>query len=240
VKKPESLIVNGKRLDGRSLEEFRPMEAKIGIIRRADGSAYFRFGNTVAIAAVYGPRPIHPKHLQDPEKAIIRCRYNMAPFSTDERVRPGTSRRSVEISKIIGEAIGECVFVEEFPRTVIDVYIEILQADGTTRCTALNAASLALADAGVPMKDLIAACSVGKIDGQIVLDLNSIEDQYGEVDMPFAIIPKNEKVVLLQIDGILTKEEFYKCLELAKNGCLQVYEIQKKALRNKYEELMEE
>lgn len=238
--KPEKLIVDGKRLDGRTPEQIREMEAKIGVISRADGSAMFRFGNTVAIAAVYGPRPMFPKHLQDPEKAVIQFRYNMAPFSTEERVRPGTSRRSVEISKVIKEALTEAVWIEEFPRTVIDVYVEMLQSDGSTRCAAINAASLALADAGVPMKDLVCACSVGKIDGEIVLDINGKEDNYGEVDMPVAIIPREEKIVLLQMDGELTLEEFEKCIELAKKGCKMVYELQKEVIRNKYTIIAEE
>lgn len=238
--KPEKLIVDGKRIDGRTPEQIREMEAKIGVISRADGSAMFRFGNTVAIAAVYGPRPMFPKHLQDPEKAVIQFRYNMAPFSTEERVRPGTSRRAVEISKVIKEALTEAVWIEEFPRTVIDVYVEMLQSDGSTRCAAINAASLALADAGVPLKDLVCACSVGKIDGEIVLDINGKEDNYGEVDMPVAIIPREEKIVLLQMDGELTLEEFEKCIELAKKGCKMVYELQKEVIRNKYTIIAEE
>ena len=235
----EKLIVNGKRLDGRSFEEMREIEAKVGIISRADGSAMFRFGNSIALAAVYGPRPMFPRHLQDPEKAIINFRYNMAPFSTEERVRPGVSRRSVEISKVLKEALQEIICVEEFPRTVIDIYVEMLQSDGSTRCAALNAASLALADAGVPMKDFVAACSVGKVDGEIVLDINSIEDMYGEVDMPVGIIPRWDKIVLLQMDGELTQEEFERCLELAKKGCKKVYEIQKETIKNKYIKIAE-
>ncbi len=238
--KPEKLIIDGKRIDGRAIDEMREVDARIGVISRADGSAMFRFGNTIAIAAVYGPRPMFPKHLQDPEKAVIQFRYNMAPFSTEERVRPGTSRRSVEISKVIKEALTEAVWIEEFPRTVIDVYVEMLQSDGSTRCAAINAAALALADAGVPMKDFVCACSVGKIDGEIVLDINGKEDNYGEVDMPVAIIPRGEKIVLLQMDGELTPEEFEKAIELAKKGCKMVYELQKEAIRKKYAVIAEE
>ncbi len=239
INRPEYLIKDGKRLDGRGLEEFREIEARIKVIKNADGSALFRFGNSIALAAVYGPRPLFPKHLQDPEKAVINFRYNMAPFSTEDRVRPGTSRRSVEISKILREVIEEVVFTEEFPRTGIDVYVEMLQSDGTTRCAALNAASLALADAGVPMKDLVAACSVGKVDGEIVLDISGKEDNYGEVDMPMAFIPKENKIVLLQMDGELTQEEFRKAYELAKKGCGKVYEILKSAIKDYYNKISE-
>ena len=70
-----------KRYDGRDFKELRPIEAKAGVIKRADGSAYFKIGNTVAYAAVYGPRELHPKFLQNPERGILRCSYNMMPFS---------------------------------------------------------------------------------------------------------------------------------------------------------------
>lgn len=233
---PERLIVDGKRLDGRALDEMREIEARIGIFKRADGSAMFRFGNTHAVAAVYGPRELHPKFIRDPKKALIRCRYNMAPFSSYERIRPGVSRRSVEISKILKEALSQVVVLEEFPKATIDVFVEILQADASTRCAALNAAVLALADAGIPMTDLISSCAVGKVDGEIVLDVAGVEDNYGEVDMPIAVTPRDGRVVLLQIDGILTVEEFRKALQLAKKGCQKVYEVQKSALLEKYSE----
>ena len=71
-----------KRLNNRGFEELRAMEAKVGVIKRADGSAYFKFGNTWAYAAVYGPRNLYPRFLQDPSKGILRCNYNMMPFSS--------------------------------------------------------------------------------------------------------------------------------------------------------------
>lgn len=231
---PEKLIINGKRLDSRSLEDFRKITVEVGNLKRAMGSAIFRFGNTYALSAVYGPKPFHPKFLQDPQKAVLKCRYNMAPFSTPDRVRPGPSRRSIEISKVINEALSQVIFFEDYPRTGIEVFIEILQADASTRCAGLNAASIALADAGVPMKDLISSCSVGKADGHIILDLHGLEDQFGDVDMAVATVGKEDKIVLLQMDGIITKEEFVKMIELARKGCSHVYGIQKKILQEKY------
>ncbi len=235
-KMEEPLIVDGKRLDGRSIDQMREIEAKVGVVKRANGSAYFRFGNTAAVAAVYGPRALHPRFLQDPIKSVIQCRYAMVPFSTKERIRPGPSRRSIEISKIIKEALSHTVFLEEFPKTCIDIYIDVIQADASTRCAALNAASLALADAGIPMRSLISCCSVGKIDNTIVLDIAGVEDNYGQVDMPVAV-DKDNNIVLLQIDGILTKEEFSNALALALKGCREVYKKQEEALRKKYEKM---
>jgi exosome complex component RRP41 len=126
------------------------------------------------------------------------------------------------------------IFLEDFPKVTIDVFVEILQADGSTRVTAINAASLALASAGIPMKDLVAACSVGKIDGTLVVDLNGREDNNSESDVAFALLPTKEKISLLQMDGNLTKEELFDLIKLATNSCKKIYEMQKKVLKEKY------
>jgi len=232
--KPEKLIIDGKRLDGRLPDELRPLKIQVGILKRADGSAYVELGENKVLAAVYGPREMHPRHLQQSDTAVLRCRYNMAPFSVEERKRPGPDRRSVEISKVTREAIEPVVFLELYPKSVIDVFIEILQANAGTRTTGITAASVALADAGVPMRDLISAVAVGKVDDTIVLDLNKEEDNWGTSDMPIALMPRKKLITLLQMDGHFTDEEFKQALGLAFKGCEQIYEAQKQALRERY------
>jgi exosome complex component RRP41 len=229
------LIKNDKRIDGRKFDELRPIEARVGVLKKADGSAFFRLGNTMAIAGVYGPKKVHPRHAEEAETAILRTRYSMAPFSTDTRSRPGHSRRSTEISFVTRQAIEPVLFLEEFPKTAIDVHIEILQANASTRCVGINAASLALADAGVPMRDLIASCSAGKVGGKIVLDIGGKEDTEGDLDLPVAYYPRKKLITLLQMDGLTKSDEVKKIISLAISGCEKIYEEQKKALRNRYE-----
>lgn len=235
VGKPEKLIVDGKRLDGRDFDQMREIKIKAGILKRADGSAYVEWGGNKILAACYGPREVHPRHLIRPDKALLRCIYSMAPFSVNERKRPGPDRRSVEISKVIRNALEPVVFTRLFPRTAIDVFIEVLQASGGTRCAGITAAAVALADAGIPMRDLVSACAAGKVDGEIVLDLFDLEDNYGEGDLPVALIPRKREITLLQMDGKFTKEEFKKALKLALDGCMKVYEKQKQALKERYQ-----
>jgi len=234
IGKPEKMVIDGKRLDGRGLEEFRPLTVEVGVLKRAGGSAIFKFGDTYALAGVFGPKTMHPRHLQDPQKAVLRCKYSMAPFSTKERIRPGPSRRAIEISKVLNKALSNVIFFEDYPKTGIDVFVVILQANASTRCAGLNAASLALAEAGVSMRNLISACTVGKLDGEIVLDVGGDEDQFGDVDLAFASIGNEDKIVLLQMDGIVRKEEFLKMINLAKKGCAEIYEKQISALKEKY------
>ena len=225
---------NGIRIDGRKVDELRPLRIEAGVLKRADGSAYVEWGKNKVLAAVYGPRECHPRHMQNPAKAIVQCKYNMLSFSVSDRKRPGPDRRSIEISKIISEALEYVVFTENYPRASIDVYIEVLQANAGTRCAGLTAASVALADAGVPMKDLVPAVAIGKADGQIVLDLNKEEDNYGNADLPIAMIPRTGEVLLMQMDGHMTMEEFDRAIEYGKKACQMVYDVQKDALRRRY------
>jgi exosome complex component RRP41 len=234
AKQDIKLLVDGKRIDGRMPDELRPIEMKVGVVGRANGSALVRLGNTVAIAAVHGPRELFPKYLQEAEKGILRCRYNMVPFSVTERKSPGPDRRSVELSKVMRLALEPAIFLEEFPKATIDVFVEILQADGSTRVAGINAASLALATAGIPMRDMVAACSVGKIEDTLIVDLNGTEDNNSESDMAFAFMPTKEKVTLLQMDGSLSEEEIEELLAKAKESCKKIYEMQKKAIKEKY------
>jgi len=231
---------NGVRLDGRKFDQLRPIRIEAGVLKRADGSAYIEWGGNKVLAAVYGPREAHPRHIQDPARALVQCRYNMAPFSVSDRKRPGPDRRSVEISKVISEAFSSVVFKEQFPRTSVDIFIEVLQADAGTRCAGLTAASVALADAGVPMRDLVAACASGKIGGVVCLDLNKEEDNFGDADCPMAVVHGTGEIVLLQMDGHLTFDEFQKAMELSLGAADRLFELQRDALRRRYSVTLEE
>ena len=227
-----------KRFEGRKFDEIRKIEAKVGVIPRADGSAYFKIGNTCAYAAVYGPRNLYPKFLQDPEKGILRCNYNMMPFSgKGERVRPGSSRRSREISLVTENALLPVLNLDEYPNSVVDVFIEFPQTESGSRCAGICAASMALADAGLLMKDLVAAVSVGRVDDKLVIDLDSDEEGYEDgpvADIPVATMPNSDKITLLQMDGLIKKEQLVELLGMAKKACKDICNIQKKALKDKY------
>jgi len=223
-----------KRHDGRKIDEIREMEAKVGIIPNADGSAMFRFGETIAIAAVYGPRKMHPQHSQDPEKGTLRCDYSMLSFSVNERIKPGPSRRSTEISKITEWALQPVIMLDNFPNMVVDVHINILQANASTRCAGINAAAMALAHAGIPMKDMVSSVSIGKLDKQLVVDVNKHEEDWeegeGATDIPITMTHEGE-ITHLQLDGKITKEQLKEVVELAKKATAEIYEVQKKALK---------
>jgi len=225
---------NGIRIDGRKTDEKRNIKIEAGVLSNADGSCYLEIGKNKVLCAVYGPRECRMRHLQDPTKAVITVKYNMETYSVSDRKRPGTDRRSVEISKLISEALSSVVMTELYPRTTIDVYIEILQANAGTRCAGLTAASVALADAGIPMRDIVPAIACGKADGKVLLDLNKEEDNYGQADVPLAIVPSTDEIVLLQMDGNMTREELDYGLDMAFKAAHEVSDLQKDALMRKY------
>ena len=138
-----------KRNDGRKFEESREIKAEVGVIKNAKGSAMFQIGNSIALAAVYGPKDLYPRFMQDPKKGKLRCYYDMISFSVNERKRPGPDRRSNEIGLVTEKSLTPVLSLENYPNSVVDVYIELPQTDAGTRCAAITAAAMALADARV-------------------------------------------------------------------------------------------
>ena len=226
---------DGNRVDGRNPDEGRETTMEVGVLDEADGSAMVETGNTRVIASVFGPQELHPKHLQESDRAVIKMRYNMAPFSVDDRMRPGPNRRAKEIGLVAKKALEPAIELESFPKAGIDISMEVIESDGGTRVTGINAAALALADAGIPMKGLVSATAAGVVEDTAVLDVNGEEDKHGNADIPIAVINGGDEITLLQMDGDIDDEMLDDCLSLAKDGCEQLYEQQRKTLTEKYE-----
>ncbi|EOX95793.1 3'-5'-exoribonuclease family protein isoform 1 [Theobroma cacao] len=221
--KMEYVSPEGLRLDGRRPMEMRQIRAEIGTVARADGSAVFEMGNTKVIAAVYGPREVQNRSQQISDQALVRCEYSMANFSTGDRMRkPKGDRRSTEISLVIRQTMEACILTHLMPRSQIDIFVQVLQADGGTRSACINAATLALADAGIPMRDIVTSCSAGYLNSTPLLDLNYIEDSAGGPDVTVGILPKLDKVTLLQMDAKLPLDIFENVMGLATEGCKAV------------------
>jgi len=223
------------RPDGREWDQLREIKVQPSVLKEADGSAFVKWGKNLVIAGVFGPRECIPKHDTNPYKAIIKVRYSMAPFSTeDDRVRPGPSRRSIEISKVLRHVFENVVIAEKYPGTEIDVFVEVLRSDAGTRIASLLAGMAALVDAGIALNDMAVGVAVGKYQGKIIVDLNKIEDNEGEVDMPLAINMGTGEILLLQMDGVLTPQEFEQALDLAVKKAREVGEIMRRDIKERY------
>ena len=222
---------NGLRMDGRKPGDVRPITIETGVVPVADGSCRMVWGTNEAIVAVYGPMEAHPRKIQKQDRAVIDVAYNMAPFSTTDRIRPGFNRRSREISKVTQDALESVVLLELYPRSKIRVSIEIISAEAGTRCVGLTAASVALADAGIPMTDLVVSVASGKVNDVVVCDLNKEEDNYGEADLPMGILPNTGELVFLQMDGDLSPDEFKQAWDYNVDVAMQVHKLMVEALK---------
>ncbi len=235
-----------KRHDGRDWLETRPITAKAGVIKKADGSGYFKIGKTEAYAAVYGPRELHPKFMQDPKRGVLRCNYNMMPFSgAGERVKPGPSRRSKEISMVTEKALLPVVNLDDYPNAVVDVFIELPQTDAGSRCAGICAAAIALADAGIQMKDMVSAFSVGKVEDKLLVDLDYDEEAWGGhagnvADIPVAMVPSTGEITLLQMDGKVRKETLMAAFEKVRPVLQRIADTQRAAIKQRYADAVPE
>jgi exosome complex component RRP41 len=225
-----------QRFDGRKFDELRKIEAEVGVVPNAKGSARFRIGNTEAIAAVYGPDEVKPRHFEKMDRAVLMVKYDMMPFSVPDRAKPGIDRRDMEIAEVLMNALNRAIMVEEFPQMMININVYVTQADAGTRCASLTAASMACADAGLPMRDLVASVAGGKIGDSVVLDLTKEEEDFegGATDVPMAFLPSKGEILLLQLDGKVSKEDLKKVIELGKEGAQKIYEIEREALKRRF------
>lgn len=230
----EELIKDGVRTDGRKVDEKRRVYLECGVIPNADGSAYIEHGGNKIYAAVYGPREVHPRHLARPDRGIVRVFYRMATYSVFERKSPAPNRREREISMVIENALEPVLFLEIYPNSALEIYIEVVAADGGTRCASTTVAALALADAGIPMRELVCGIASGKSTGQVILDCNDKEDKTGEGDLPVAVIGGDKAISLLQFDGKMSVDELEKALEYAKKGAKEIHVLQREALKRRY------
>jgi len=231
-------MVYKKRYDGRKFDEMRPIKMEVGVLDNANGSAVFQIGNTKVIAGVYGPKILHPQRLRKKNKGVVRVHYRMMPFSVSERKNPRPGRRDIELSKVIKESLESAIFLEQFGDAVIDIHVYVVQGDAGTRCACVSAASLALADAGIPMNDLVGSVAAGSVGEQVLLDLTYDEEHVeGEdvTDMAIAYNENLDSVTLLQMDGNISEKNMVKALDVGIKGCKMIKKEMQKALKKRYE-----
>jgi exosome complex component RRP41 len=234
----EFVSPEGLRVDGRRPKELRALAIELGVLPHADGSAAFSMGNTRVLAAVFGPREAVGRGAADPAKAMIRCECTTAQFAAAGRQRRGehsrgVDRRASELSASVRDALEQTVLVELLPRAQIDVAVQVLNADGGVRAACVNAAFLALADAGVPCRDALAACAACHLESTALLDPGKQEETAAGPEVTVAAHAGEPRLVLLQADGRLGVEALDDVLGLAEAGCAAVHEALRAAVRER-------
>lgn len=227
----ELVSPEGLRLDGRKCQELRKMVCKKGIFEQADGSAYIEQGNTKVIASVYGPHAVVNRSKTMEDCAYINCQFSMATFSTGERKRrPKGDRKSTEISQTLQKTFETAIMKELYPRSQIDIYVQALQADGGNVAACINAATLALMDAGVPMKDFVAACTCAFVKDNFLTDINFLEESSGAAKLTLAMMPTRNKVILFQMESRMHLDHLEELIKTGKKACIDICAVLQQAI----------
>lgn len=230
----EYVSIAGLRVDGRRPNEARRLAFDFGVVSGAQGSAFFAQGNTKVIASVYGPREVAFASQAEHDRAVLKCEVYAAPFSTVERrKRSAGDRRAVAAGRVLQKALEATVLTHLFPRSQIEVFVQVLQGDGGNACAAINAATLALCDAGIPMRELVVACAAGRVDGHVLVDLNHLEESSGQPCVPVSLLPRANKIVTMELAAKLPLDQFDAVLTAAMDGCRTVYQKIENALRER-------
>lgn len=237
------------RPDGRSADKLRDIKITRNFLKTAEGSALIEIGSTKVICTASIEDKV-PPFLKDQKKGWVTAEYSMLPRSTATRM----SRESVtgriggrthEIQRLIGRAMRSVTDLEALGERTIRLDCDVIQADGGTRTASITGAFVALLDAikyaqenkiidKQPVKNYIAAVSVGIIDGKPILDLSYAEDAAAEVDMNIVMTDSDK---FIEIQGTAELNPFdnnmlQELLSLAKSGIKEIIAIQKKVLED--------
>ncbi|KFM76181.1 Exosome complex component RRP41, partial [Stegodyphus mimosarum] len=217
----ELLSDQGIRMDGRRPGELRKIECKLGVSASADGSAYLEQGNTKVLASVYGPHDVTGRKSKALNaRAFINCQYKTAPFSSSSRIRVSfNDRRSQEISIVLRQAFEATILTNLYPGSQIDIFFLVLHSDGGNCSACINAGTLALINAGIPLKDYLCACSAGFVNETPLMDVNHFEAMLGGAELNLAILKKSQAIVCDELTARLHRDHMPKIRQIAIEGC---------------------
>lgn len=206
------------------------MSSKLGILPQADGSALFQLGNTRVLATVNGPREPRQRNASH-DRVHITVQFHVATFSSvgGERRRLRQDRRLDEWSRYLEDVFTTAIVGTLFPRSQIEIHVEVLNADGSVLPTAINAVTLALINAGVPLYDYVVATSVGHLGKTPLLDVNRLEEggpTSGAPSMTIAAYGRAPTMSLLVTqDGRLPLDKLESMTELSRSGIRKLFEL---------------
>ncbi|HNQ91989.1 MAG TPA: ribonuclease PH [Alphaproteobacteria bacterium] len=236
------------RPSGRNSNQLRSIEMICGVSKHAEGSCLVKFGDTHVLCTATVEESV-PGWMKNSGKGWVTAEYGMLPRATEKRTDREAAKgkqtgRTQEIQRLIGRALRAVVDVERMGERQVRLDCDVLQADGGTRTAAITGSYVAMMKAfeylmsigllkEMPVKDSVAAISVGIFEGAPVLDLDYAEDSNAETDANFVITGKGG---IVEIQGTAEKdpfseEQFLELLSLAKQGCTELADLQKKAIK---------
>lgn len=164
---------------------------------------------------------------------------SQAEFSTSERrATRGFDRKRAEYSLALKQTFQAAIMRHLYPRTQIDISVEILHADGGLLSASVNAITLALIDAGIAMRDYVVACSAGSIEQRLLTDLNGHEQNANAPDLTLGFMPKNRKINLVQLECKLPIAEYENLMDTAIKGCEKIYQVLQQSVQDRTWQLL--
>lgn len=216
------------RSDGRSFIQCRPAFLRTGAANAASGSAYAEFGTTKVIVSVFGPRE-SKKAMMYSDIGRLNCNVTFTTFATSVR---GQGSDNKEYSAMLHKALEGAVILETFPKTTVDVFALVLESGGSDLPVIISCASLALADAGIMMYDLVASVSVSCIGKNILIDPTNEEEVCQDGSLVLACMPARNEVTQLTLTGEWSVPKINEAMELCMDACLKLAGIMRSCLKD--------
>ena len=233
------------RNDGRGLDKIRKVEIKRNFLKYAEGSVLIELGNTKVVCSA-SVEDFVPPFLKGSGTGWVTAEYGMLPRSCKTRIKRGKdSGRTYEIQRLVGRSLRAVTKMEDLGERTIWIDCDVIQGDGGTRTASITGSFIALCDAlhklkkqdlieGIPIKDYVAATSVGIVNGQVMLDLSYEEDSQAEVDMNVIMTGSGE---FIEIQGTAERKPFSKAqmdklLDLAEQGINDLIDVQRSFLKD--------
>lgn len=228
-------IVNehGFRQDGRRFEQIRNINCKLGVNRNADGSAYLEQGNTRILCAVYGPHEGMRRNRVSEDSCTVSVNISMSAFSAMERInRTRGDRKTSAMSRMLEKAFESVIITTLYPRAQIDIFCEILQEDGSRLSSCINAASLALVDAGISMRGVITSVTSSCVDGKPVMDVSSREENDTIPRIVVASLSGGDEIVLVELEKNVHVDDMESLLGKTMHACSAIHSCLHSALQS--------
>ncbi|XP_071506164.1 exosome complex component MTR3-like [Diadema antillarum] len=233
----------GKRRDGRTPQEIRPVFLKAGVVSQARGSAYIEARNTKVLCAVYGPREV-PRREGFSMSGQLRCEFKFASFSCRYRRSHVTDSAERELGLQVQQALEPAVCLHKIPKSQVDVFVTVLENDGSALAAAITCASVAVANAGIEMYDIVIGCTVRQAGKSVLLDPTEVEEYHGlcEKEPSHASVTAGVLPSLNQVSGLVQKgqlkcDDSIKALQQCVDGSQRMYPVIYECLKKSIKKL---
>lgn len=215
------------RPDGRSLHQCRPAFVRTGAVNSASGSAYAEFGNTKVIVSVFGPRE-SKKAMMYSDTGRLNCNISYTTFATSPRCQFPDAK---DMSSMLHKALEGAIILESFPKTTVDVFALVLESGGSDLPVVTTCASLALADAGIMLYDIVASVSVSCLGKNLLIDPVSEEESFQDGSLMISCMPSRNEVTQMTVTGEWSTAKIHEAMQLCIDACLKLGQILRSSLK---------